>query len=46
MPIDEVFESIRAGSGTLFDPEIVEAMLEARPEFEATARQYPDPERT
>jgi len=34
MPVDDCFEIIKAGSGTAFDPNLVDKFLKARPEIE------------
>jgi putative two-component system response regulator len=41
---EEAIEVLREGSGTLFDPLVIGAMLEIAPQFKAISEQYHDPE--
>jgi response regulator RpfG family c-di-GMP phosphodiesterase len=42
-PNEDVLAEIRSGSGTHFDPRVVEAFFRALPRIEAVRRQHPDP---
>ena len=41
-PVDKAFKILLEESGTHFDPAIIQALLEVRPEFEAIMAKYND----